>query len=147
MGLYEPINVLKPVASDLWIVDGPSIEYDLGLMKFPFSTRMTILRLRNGDLVLHSPTALTPALRTAVDLLGPVRFLVAPNSLHYWWIPDWKVAIPDAEVLAVRGLQKRAKRPIVVDRLLVGRHSPWPSEVDLLVGPHCPRAPQHGVFS
>ncbi|TPI10451.1 DUF4336 domain-containing protein [Mesorhizobium sp. B4-1-3] len=133
LSLYEPINVLKPVASDVWIVDGPPIEYDLRLVKFPFSTRMTVLRLRNGDLALHSPVALTPELRSAVDVLGPVRFLIAPNSLHYWWVPDWKAAIPNAEVLAVRGLQKRAKRPIEVDRLLVGRHSPWPGEVDLLV--------------
>ncbi|WP_246683019.1 DUF4336 domain-containing protein [Mesorhizobium sp. B2-8-3] len=94
---------------------------------------MTVVRLRSGDLILHSPVALAPALRSAVELLGPVRFLVAPNSLHYWWLPDWKVAMPRAEVLAVRGLRERAKRPIAVDRLLVGRASPWPAEIDLLV--------------
>ena len=82
LNLYEPINVLKPVAADLWIVDGPQIEFGMGPLKFPFTTRMTILRLRNGELILHSPVALTPALRSAVELLGPVRFLVAPNSLH-----------------------------------------------------------------
>ena len=131
--LYEPINVLKPIARDLWIVDGPRIGFGLGPLKFPFTTRMTVLRLRNGDLILHSPVALDPALRSAIELLGPVRFLVAPNSLHYWWLPDWKAVMPKAEVLAVRGLQKRAKRPIQVDRLLVGRGSPWPAEVDLLV--------------
>ncbi len=61
LNLYEPINVLKLVAPDLWIVDGQLIDFDMGLMKFPFSTRMTIIRLRNGDLVLHSPIAATPA--------------------------------------------------------------------------------------
>lgn len=133
LDLYEPIDVLKPVAADLWIVDGPRIGFGVGPFEFPFTTRMTVIRLRNGDLILHSPVALTPALRSAVELLGPVRFLVAPNSLHYWWLPDWKAVFPGAEVLAVRGLRERAKRPITVDRLLVGRGSPWPAEIDLLV--------------
>lgn len=133
LDLYEPINVLKPVAPDLWIVDGPQIEFGFGAMKLPFTTRMTVLRLRNGDLILHSPVALTPALRSAIEVLGPIRFLVAPNSLHYWWVPDWKAGVARADVLAVRGLQKRAKRPIEVDRLLVGRDTPWPGEVEILV--------------
>lgn len=133
LDLYEPINVLKPVARDLWIVDGPRIGFGVGPLEIPFTTRMTVVRLGSGDLILHSPVALTPALRSAIELLGPVRFLVAPNSLHYWWLPDWKAVMPNAEVLAVRGLQQRAKRPIAVDRLLVGRGSPWPGEVDLLV--------------
>jgi hypothetical protein len=133
LDLYEPVNVLKPVAADLWIVDGPQIEFGVGPLKFPFTTRMTVLRLSNGDLVLHSPVALTPGLRSAIELLGPVRFLVAPNSLHYWWLPDWKAAMPGAQVLAVRGLRERAKRPIEVDGLLVERNSPWPGDIDLLV--------------
>ena len=133
LDLYEPINVLKPVASDVWIVDGPEIRFGLGWLKLPFSTRMTILRLRSGELVLHSPVAYSPALRSAIEILGPIRYLVAPNSLHYWWLPDWKAAVPGTKVLAVRGLAQRAKRRIDVDTLLVGRHSPWPDEVDLLV--------------
>jgi hypothetical protein len=133
LDLYEPIDVLKPVAPDLWIVDGPRIGFGVGPFEFPFTTRMTVIRLRNGDLILHSPVALAPALRSAVELLGPVRFLVAPNSLHYWWLPDWKGVFPGAEVLAVRGLRERAKRQIAVDRLLVADNSPWPAEIDLLV--------------
>jgi len=133
LDLYEPINVLKPVAPDLWIVDGSEIRFGLGRLKFPFSTRMTIFRLRSGELVLHSPVAYSSALRSAIEILGPIRYLVAPNSLHYWWVPDWKAAVPAAKILAVRGLTRRAKRRIDVDTLLVGRHSPWPDDVDLLV--------------
>lgn len=82
---YTPINVLKPVASNVWIVDGPEISLVLGFLKVPFSARMTIVRLRNGDLILHSPVAHTSALQSAVEILGPIRYLVSPNSLHYWW--------------------------------------------------------------
>ena len=26
-GTYEPLNTLKPVAEDIWIVDGPAIRF------------------------------------------------------------------------------------------------------------------------
>ena len=60
LDLYEPVNVLKPVAPDLWIVDGSEIRFGLGWLKFPFSTRMTVFRLRSGELVLHSPVCIFP---------------------------------------------------------------------------------------
>ena len=46
--LYEPVNTLKPVADDVWIVDGPEIQMSypyLPFFKLPFPTRMTIVRL------------------------------------------------------------------------------------------------------
>ena len=55
---YEPLNTLKPVAPDIWVIDGPAIRF-YGL---PFSTRATVVRLAGGDLWVHSPTALTEAL-------------------------------------------------------------------------------------
>jgi len=72
---YEPLNTLKQLAPDLWIVDGPEIRFS-GL---PFSTRMTVIRLQDGQLFLHSPTHLTESLAAEVAALGTVRHLVSPN--------------------------------------------------------------------
>ncbi|WP_246682888.1 DUF4336 domain-containing protein [Mesorhizobium sp. B2-8-3] len=130
---YAPVNVLKPVAPDIWIVDGSEITLVSIGLKLPFTTRMTVIRLSGGDLILHSPVEYSPELRTALEALGPIRFLVAPNSLHYWWIPDWKAQLPEAKVFAVPGLEKRAKRPVQVDQALMDRQSSWPDEIDLLV--------------
>ncbi|PDQ18559.1 DUF4336 domain-containing protein [Mesorhizobium sanjuanii] len=130
---YEPLNVLKPVGPDIWIVDGPEITLAWIGLKLPFTTRMTVVRLDNGDLILHSPVEYSPELRSTLEALGPIRFLIAPNSLHYWWVPDWKAQLPEAMVLAVPGLEKRAKRPIQVDQPLIDRKSPWPDEIGLLV--------------
>lgn len=60
---YPPLNTLKPVAKNVWIVDGPEIWFGMPWPKFPFPTRMTVLRLANGELFIHSPTPLTPPLR------------------------------------------------------------------------------------
>ena len=55
--LYEPINVYKPVAPNIGIVDGPFEYLTVGGVKMPlpFTTRMTVVRLSNGNLFLHSP--------------------------------------------------------------------------------------------
>jgi hypothetical protein len=50
--VYPPLNVPKKVADDIWIVDsGPNRP--LG-MRLPI--RMTVIRLAEGGLLLHSPT-------------------------------------------------------------------------------------------
>ncbi len=89
---YPLLDTLKPVAEDVWLVDGPLIRFG---MQFP--TRMTIIRL-GRDLFVHSPTPLTPALRAEVEALGTVRWIIGPNRIHYWWIPEWHAAYPEAEV-------------------------------------------------
>ena len=63
--LYEPTNVYKPVAPRIGIVDGP-FEYltVLGLkMPMPFTTRMTVVRLTNGDLFSPLPDTVPAAAR------------------------------------------------------------------------------------
>jgi Domain of unknown function (DUF4336) len=132
---YAPLNVLKPVvAGAVWIVDGPEIEFNWLGLSLPFPTRMALIRLPGGDVWVHSPTAPDAALLAAVRALGPVRWLVAPNTLHYWWVPDWKAAFPAAEVLAAPGLERSAKRPLPIDTV-VGDAAPaaWSGEIDQLV--------------
>ena len=103
---YEPLNTLKPVADDIWLIDGPAVW----VRGFPFPTRATVVRLRNGDLWVHSPTALTESLRSELDALGPVAHLVSPNQLHYLNILDWQSAFPNAQYWAVPGVEARAAR-------------------------------------
>jgi hypothetical protein len=45
--LYEPINIYKPVAPNIGIVDGPFEYLTVGGVKLPlpFTTRMTVVRL------------------------------------------------------------------------------------------------------
>lgn len=63
---YPPINTLKRVADNIWIVDGPVIRFGMPWPKFPFPTRMTVVRLASGDLFVDSPTPITPPLRASI---------------------------------------------------------------------------------
>lgn len=102
----------------------------IAALGFHYPTRMAIIRLANGDLFIWSPITLTNELRVEVDLLGNVRHLVAPNSLHHVFIADWKHAYPDAHLYAPPGLrEKRKDLPFDLD--LANEPSPyWEGEID-----------------
>ncbi len=133
-GLYPPLNVLKPVVENLWIVDGPAIRFGAPGLKFPFPTRMTVVRLAGGDLFIHSPTPLAAELKGDICRAGTPRWIVGPNRLHYWWIPEWKSAFPTADVyLAPRIREQAAGRIDFPARSLDGeRGFPWDDEIKTL---------------
>lgn len=106
--LYEPLNTLKPIASGLWIADGPIVRMVVPGGGVPFPTRMTIARLADGGLWCHSPIAPDEALFAAIDALGPVRHLVSPNKLHYAHVAAWKQRYPEATAWASPGVRGRA---------------------------------------
>jgi len=102
--LYEPIDRLKAVAPDVWIVDGPAVTF----YGMPFPTRMTVIRLATGKLWLHSPVAPAASLVEEVTSLGSVTHLVSPNWIHYCHIPAWKTLFPGAKCWASPGVRERA---------------------------------------
>lgn len=71
------------------------------------SANMTVLRLRGDELLVHSPVALTPERRAAVDALGRVEHLYAPNTFHHLWLREWIAAYPSARVHAPADLVKK----------------------------------------
>ena len=102
---YPPLDVLKSVAEGVWIVDsGP-----LRVMGMPLPVRMTVIRLANGDLWLHSPTRYSDGLRREMEQCGRIRHLVAPNVAHWSFLQDWQRACPDAATWAAPGLRERAQ--------------------------------------
>jgi hypothetical protein len=131
---YEPLNQLKPVAGEVWIVDGPEIDLRYAGLNLPFPTRMTVVRLADGGLWLHSPTEPKPALIEHVKALGSVRHLVAPNTLHYWWLAEWHALFPEAQVHAVAPLAARTKRDLPsFDVLTDEPDRAWLDQIDQVV--------------
>src|SRR5262249_20785049 len=72
-------------------------------------TRMTVVRLGNGDLFLHSPIAYDAALSDELASMGRVRHLVSPNQFHYAHIGEWSRAFPDALTWASPGVRRMAR--------------------------------------
>jgi hypothetical protein len=78
---------------------------------------MNTVRLSNSTLAVFSPTALTPAVRSAVaSLNAPVTYLIAPDIEHHIFLSDWYKAFPNAHVVGPEGLpEKRASSSSVTD--------------------------------
>ena len=131
---YPPLNTLKSVAEDIWIVDGPIIRFGMPWPKMPFPSRMTVIRLAGGALFIHSPTSLVPELRAEIDAVGKPRWIVGPNRIHYWWIPEWRAAFADAEVYLAPRIREQAKERIDFDcrKLDVDNGYPWDGEIATL---------------
>jgi len=68
--------MLDRLDEGLWAVTSPLKV--LGLI--PMASRMTVVRLHDGGLLVHSPVRLEPKLKAALDALGPVRHVLVPRT-------------------------------------------------------------------
>ncbi|MBP0443247.1 DUF4336 domain-containing protein [Roseomonas sp. SSH11] len=102
---YPPLDTPKPVADGLWVVDSilPNLAGSV------VGVRMTVVRLPDGGLLLHSPTRFTFALRRELERLGPIKHLVAPNIAHWTFLKEWQDQVPDAVSWAAPGLRDRGQ--------------------------------------
>jgi hypothetical protein len=131
---YPPINTLKSVTENVWVVDGPLIRFGMPWPKMPFPTRMTIIRNGQSDLYNHSPTHMTPDLKREIAAIGTPRWLIAPNRIHYWWMPDWKAAFPDAQAYLAPRIKEKAGDHIdfAHSNLEASNGYPWDAEITTL---------------
>jgi hypothetical protein len=100
---------LVPWADDVWIASAPHSMYGLRI-----GTRMTVVRLPSGSLLVHSPIATDAALVRALDALGPVAHIVAPNAYHHLYVSGFADAYPKAMLHAPRAL-RRKRRDLRID--------------------------------
>lgn len=101
--------MLSAFAEGVWFDTGPA--HFLGLR---LTATMTVLRVGDG-LLLHSPLPMTPERRAAVEALGRIAHLFAPNTFHHQWLGEWSQAFPSAVVHAPSELA--SKRPdLRIDR-------------------------------
>lgn len=93
--------MLTPLADDLWELDAP-----LTVLGMALGHRMTVLRLSNGSLWIHSPVAHTPELAASLAKLGPIAHIIAPNAGHDTYLEGWFSACPSARFHGAEGFAK-----------------------------------------
>jgi hypothetical protein len=69
---------------------------------------MTIIRLGDGRLILHSPVPIPPELREEIDSLGSVGFIVVPRA-HGRFAGQASRSYPSAQLLAAPSAPRRRK--------------------------------------
>jgi len=93
---------MQKVGDDLWVHDD-----SMKLAGTKLRLRMTVVKLSDGSLWLHSVTALSPQLKQEIDQLGKVKYIVAACNAHNTWLQDWCEAYPDAEAYVSAGIPRK----------------------------------------
>jgi hypothetical protein len=117
--------MLVPIAADLWAID--HLLSLPGRVRMPL--RMTVARLGDGGLWVHSPVPVDDATAGELAALGPVRVVVAPNTQHHLFVGPLLARFPQARLLGVAALlRKRHDLPFA--GALQDPTVPAPPEID-----------------
>jgi hypothetical protein len=105
-----PHGKLSKVDEDLLTVVG---EIDMPIGHFP--RRMTVVRLKDGRLVVFNAIALDEKEMTALESYGVLAFLIVPSSRHRLDAPIWKQRYPAMKVIAPAGSREKVGEVVAVD--------------------------------
>jgi hypothetical protein len=95
---------MQAFGEQLWTIDGDRVR----MLGIPFETRMTVIQLSDGGVWLHSPVAANEERFSAVEKLGPVAHIVAPNKFHHLFVRPWSERFPSARTWADAALRRRS---------------------------------------
>ncbi|MDB5968558.1 MAG: hypothetical protein JWQ90_1008 [Hydrocarboniphaga sp.] len=115
---------LTRIDENLWITSIPHRFVGLHI-----GTRMTVVRLSSGEVLLHSPVALTDELRRAIDAIGPVKHIVCPNMFHHSYAGEAVRAYPAALLYGPSRLQKKRRDLRFTATLSDTPHPAWSGEL------------------
>ena len=97
---------MRQLDTDMWVEEQPLRYY------VEVGRRMTVIRVRDDDLFVHSPAPLDERLRGELDALGQVRYVVPASNLHgHLFMEQYARAYRRADLFAAPGLPP--KRPEV----------------------------------
>jgi hypothetical protein len=98
-------RALVPHDTSLWSTEY-SLAWQAGLVPIP--VRMTVIRLSDGQVVVHSPGPLSPGVREELAAVGPVAFIVVPQA-HGRFAAEAARIYPDAQLLSAPAAPWRRK--------------------------------------
>jgi hypothetical protein len=102
---HEPIRKL---ADNLWWVRGT-------LPGMSLKRTMTVVRLSDGKLLIHSAIAMEPAAQAELEKLGEPSYLIVPNPGHRLDAAAYKRRYPRLRTFAPRGARAKVERIVPVD--------------------------------
>ncbi len=106
--------MLRKLDENIWVAEQPLKYFGLNV-----GTRMTVIRLGNGDLVVISPIEVDDLTIEKLNEIGEVKHIIAPNLYHYLFTSSFKLLYPQAKLWAAPGLNIK-KPELPIDRVLDG---------------------------
>jgi hypothetical protein len=120
-----PLELHEYRTGQIWLCN-----YPVTYLWMKFYARMTVIRLNDGRLMLHSPCEIDGHTRRALLELGEVAYIVAPGTFHYLHVPSAQAAFPRAEIFICPGIER--KRPDMHFDWLLGDTAPaaWADQLE-----------------
>jgi hypothetical protein len=125
---------LVPLVPEVWTATVP-----FTVLQMPIGHRMTVVRLADGGLWLHSPIAHTPDLVRELRRLGPITHWVAPSRTHDLFLDGWFAGEPQAQSYGAPKLRGPHPDWKFTAWLAEDLAAPWRGELDLLPIEGAPR--------
>lgn len=120
--------MLEKIAENVWSVPSPLAIFGL----IDLNTRMTVVRLSDGSIWLHSLVPYTEELCKEIEALGEIKYLVAPSCLHHLFAGQWMEKYPEAKSFAARGLHRKREDLNFTHLLTDDFEASWTEEISYI---------------
>ncbi len=121
-------TALEAIATNLWTLTTPQ-----NFLLFHVGAKMTVIKLANGSLLLHSPVPIGPQAKAELGELGPVSHIVCPNLYHHLHAGKAVKLYPQAKLHGPAKLRKKRKDLTFDFDLSDTPHADWVEDIDV----HC----------
>jgi hypothetical protein len=106
-------HLTEYVKDQIWL-----LEYPVRFGGMDLFARTTIIKLGNGELIVHDPCEIDDVIKDEIDSLGVVKYIIAPGSYHHLFVTDFQKIYPEAETFLCPGLER--KRPDIRFEWILG---------------------------
>ncbi|BAZ27470.1 hypothetical protein NIES4073_83890 [Kalymmatonema gypsitolerans NIES-4073] len=96
--------MLREIDNNIWVAEQPLKYWGLEV-----GTRMTVIGLTTGKLIVISPIQSDKTTIKQLNEIGNVAYIIAPNLYHHLFVYDFKSIHQEAQLWVVPGLV--SKRP------------------------------------
>ena len=122
-GIPNALNEYVP--GRVWLKD-----YPIRFAGCRFNARMTVIRLSDGRLLIHSPCQIDAVMKSEIEALGPVAFIIAPGNYHYRHVKSAQDAFVGAETHICPGIEKKDPK-LTYSKVLGDEPDPaWAEDLD-----------------
>lgn len=85
--------MLREIDRNIWVAEQPLKYWGLEV-----GTRMTVIRLTNGELIVISPIKVDETTIHQINEIGDVTFIIVPNLYHHLFVSEFKAIYPKAKI-------------------------------------------------
>ena len=129
---------MEQIAEDVWV-----LRYPLRLLGLQIGRTVTVIRLRTGQLIIHSTAPFTAQEVANIRAIGQPAWLLDATRFHDSYAADGRAAFPDATYLVPETFPKRSQLRALV---LSDAPAEWAGEVELRRIDGMPNVQEHAVF-